>query len=209
MNFLKKTLLDTKNISDFSLSYFDHLYEVLRNIDMSEIERFAITLNDAREQEKTVFFIGNGGSAATASHMVNDFGVDIQKRTETQKPFRAMSLTDNSAVMLAIANDVGYENLFVNQLKIAYKEGDVLVAISASGNSENIIKAVDWVKQRNGKVVGLVGFDGGRLKELSDVVIHAKTMKGEFGPVEDVHVIVGHFMSLWLQHEIQLKGATL
>jgi D-sedoheptulose 7-phosphate isomerase len=134
--------------------------------------------------------------------MANDFGTDIRKKGGSDLPFRALSLTDNNAVMMAIANDDGYDNLFVNQLRIHYRPGDILVAISASGNSSNIICAAEWVKERDGIVMSLVGFDGGRLKEISDVVIHVKTMKGDYGPVEDVHMIMDHLLAHWLQYKV-------
>jgi D-sedoheptulose 7-phosphate isomerase len=92
--------------------------------------------------------------------------------------------------MTAIANDEGYENLFVNQLRLHYRPGDLLVAISASGNSPNVVNAARWVKEQGGRVVTITGFDGGKLKSLGDIAIHIDTPKGEFGPVEDLHMIV-------------------
>ena len=105
--------------------------------------------------------------------------------------------------MTAIANDTGYENLFAYQLRIHYRPGDKLVAISASGNSPNVVEAARWVKKRGGRVVGLVGFDGGELKRLSDVVIHVETQKGEYGPVEDIHMVVEHLIYTWLRNRTQ------
>jgi D-sedoheptulose 7-phosphate isomerase len=101
--------------------------------------------------------------------------------------------------LTAIGNDAGHENLFVYQLRIHYRPGDKLIAISASGNSPNVVEAARWVKKRGGRVVGLVGFDGGELKRLADVVIHAKTPKGEYGPVEDIHIIMDHLFYSWLK----------
>ena len=101
--------------------------------------------------------------------MANDIGFDIIKKTDTEKPFRVFSLVDNNSVVTAISNDVGYENIFINQLRIHYRRDDVLIVISASGNSENVIKAVKWVKKRGGKIVGFLGFTGGKLLNLCDV----------------------------------------
>jgi D-sedoheptulose 7-phosphate isomerase len=139
-----------------------------------------------------VFFIGNGGSAATASHFAND--IAIGTRTGDAKPFRAMALTDNVAVLTALANDNGYDSIFVDQLKVHLRDGDALVAISASGNSPNVIAAVEYARSRGAKVVGLTGFDGGKLRTLSDIAIHAQTAKGEYGPVEDLHMVVDHLV---------------
>jgi len=105
--------------------------------------------------------------------------------------------------MLAVANDTGYENIFVNQLRIHYRKGDKLVAISASGNSPNVVVAAEWVKKQGGAVIALVGFDGGKLKEIGDVVVQVKAVKGEYGPVEDIHMILDHLVSYWLQYQIQ------
>jgi D-sedoheptulose 7-phosphate isomerase len=137
--------------------------------------------------------------------MANDFGIDVLKKGGTDLPFRAMSLTDNAAVMLAIANDDGYDRLFVNQLRVHYRPGDKLVAISASGNSPNVVCAAEWVKKQGGTVISLVGFDGGRLKDISDVLIHVKSEKGEYGPVEDIHMIMDHLLANWLQLKVQFE----
>ncbi|MBU0477119.1 SIS domain-containing protein [bacterium] len=200
---IEQLLEKSSNIQQFSKHYFSYFLKLLNELDLDAIAAFADEMEKARQNRNTIFFIGNGGSAVTASHMANDFGNDIRKRTKTDTPFRVLSLTDNTAVMLAIANDDGYDNLFVDQLRIHYQRGDKLVAISASGNSQNIVTAAEWVKAQGGVVMALVGFDGGKLKEFSDVVIHVKSMKGEFGPVEDIHLIMGHLLSYWLQHRIQ------
>jgi D-sedoheptulose 7-phosphate isomerase len=166
------------------------------------VAEFVEEMENTRKQHNSIFFIGNGGSAATASHMANDFGIGVHKNGD-QEPFRVLSLTDNVATMTAVANDHGYDNLFVGQLRTLYRKGDMLVAISASGNSPNVIAAAEWVKARGGKVIGLVGFDGGRLKEICDIRIHIKTRKGEYGPVEDVHIILEHLIHSWLLDRVR------
>ena len=202
MKTIESLFNEASDIQQFSKGYFSYLSSLLDELDTNAIASFADEMESARKNQNTIFFIGNGGSASTASHMANDFGTDIRKKGGSDLPFRALSLTDNNAVMMAIANDDGYDNLFVNQLRIHYRPGDILVAISASGNSSNIICAAEWVKERDGIVMSLVGFDGGRLKEISDVVIHVKTMKGDYGPVEDVHMIMDHLLAHWLQYKV-------
>lgn len=202
MNKLECLFKESTSIEYFAEGYYNYLYKLLHTIDIKEIAAFAMEMENARKKHNTVFFIGNGGSAATASHMANDFGMDILKKTGGDLPFRAMALTDNAAVMLAIANDDGYERLFVNQLRVHYRSGDSLVAISASGNSPNVVAAAEWVKDRGGKVISLVGFDGGKLKDISDIIIHAKSEKGEYGPVEDIHMIMDHLLANWLQYKV-------
>lgn len=202
MHNLDRIFKGSMSIEEFAEGYYDYLHRLLQTIDIKAIAAFAGEMERARIENKTVFFVGNGGSAATASHMANDFGMDILKKTGRGLPFRAMALTDNAAVMLAIANDDGYERLFVNQLRVHYRCGDSLVAISASGNSPNVVAAAEWVKDRGGKVISLVGFDGGKLKDISDIIIHAKSEKGEYGPVEDVHMIMDHLIANWLQYKV-------
>lgn len=202
MNTVEKIFHDTKDVKLFAKAYIDHLYDLLVKLDFNSLAAFADELESARQQGNTVFCVGNGGSAGTASHMANDFGGDIRKKSGTEKPFRVLSLTDNIPLTMAIANDDGYENIFINQLLIHYRQGDKLVAISASGNSPNVVRAAEWVKQHGGTVISLVGFEGGKLAEQSDVTIHVKTLKGEYGPVEDIHVIMNHLLANWFQYKL-------
>jgi D-sedoheptulose 7-phosphate isomerase len=188
---------DAVNPTEFAGAYLKYLSILLDRVDAKAIAAFIGELESARLTGNTVFVIGNGGSAATASHMANDFGVGT-RAADTGTPLRVLALTDNVAAMTAIGNDDGYENLFLYQLRIHYRPGDKLVAISASGNSPNVVTAAEWVKQRGGAVIGLTGFDGGKLKSLCDVAIHAETPKGEYGPVEDIHMIVDHLVYTWL-----------
>lgn len=193
----------SNSLGEFAQGYFGYLKSVLDSIDPSAIDRLGAELEDARERGCTVFVVGNGGSAATATTMANDLGFDIIKKTGTDRPFRVFALTDNTAVLSAIANDAGYETVFVNQLRIHYRDGDKLIVISASGNSPNVVKAAEWVREAGGRVVGLLGFDGGRLKDLCDVVVHVKTEPGEYGPVEDSHLILNHVLSHWFQNKLR------
>jgi D-sedoheptulose 7-phosphate isomerase len=201
MNKLGLKVSEDQKMKEFCENYFRHLSDLLKSLDLEKIAAFSGALEEARQNDNTVFFIGNGGSAATASHMANDFGANINKNDDEAPSFRALSLTDNSAIMSAIANDDGYQKLFVNQLRIHYRPGDKLVAISASGNSPNVVTAAQWVKKRGGTVISLTGFDGGKLKEISDIAIHVETQKGEYGPVEDVHMIMDHLIVTWFQQK--------
>ncbi|MGA1870262.1 MAG: SIS domain-containing protein [bacterium] len=209
MNTIESMYRESKGIEEFATFYFRYLSTLLNKLDTKAIADFVNELEGAWRNQNTIFVIGNGGSAATASHMANDLGVDVLKKSGAQQAFRVMALTDNVSVMTAIANDTGYQNLFINQLKIHYRSGDKLIAISASGNSPNVVAAVEWVKSHNGKVIGITGFDGGRLKDLSDILIWAETPKGEFGPVEDIHLILDHLVACWLQYNLLHKGISL
>ena len=172
---------------DFSEKYLEYLTSLIAQLDRGVIAQFADLLLDSRDAGSTTFFLGNGGSASTATHFVND--VSLGSR-QFDKPFRAISLCDNQAVITAIANDDGYENIFLQQLQILAKPGDTVVCISASGNSQNLIKAIEHAKQNSIYIVGLTAFDGGYLKKNCDLNIHVPTKIGEYGPAEDLHMVV-------------------
>ena len=135
--------------------------------------------------------------------MANDLGFDIKKKTKVKKTFKIISLNDNTAVVTAIANDIGYENIFLKQLEIHYKKGDKILIFSASGNSENLLKAAKWIKKKGGRVISILGFDGGKLKKISDLSVHIKTEKGAYGPVEDIQLIINHIFAHWFQYKFK------
>jgi len=203
MNDIKTLSKKSKNIKEFSLNYFKRLSEIFKKIDADKLKSFEKCLNDARLKGKTIFVFGNGGSASTATTMANDLGFDIIKKTKTNKTFKFFSINDNTSVLTAIANDVGYENIFINQLKIHYKKGDIAVILSASGNSKNLIYAAKWLKKNNGKVLSIVGFNGGLLKKISNICLYFKTDKSEYGPIEDIHLIINHIFAHWFQNKIK------
>lgn len=188
-----------KNPSIFASAYFDYLSKVLKSIDTNSISNFIEMLMKARDQESNIFFIGNGGSAATASHFANDLSIGTNSYT---KPFKAISLTDNQAIITAIANDYGYEDVFVRQLKVLGKKNDLLIAISASGNSPSLIKAFEYAKPLGIYTVGITAFDGGKIKQMSDLSIHVPTKEKEYGPAEDAHMILDHLISAYLGRAI-------
>ena len=203
MNNINAAFDRSNSFSEFSMKYFNYITEIQKKIDPEELDNFTNQFMSAREEENTIFVAGNGGSAATATTMANDIGFDIIKKTGTDKPFRVFALTDNSSVITAISNDVGYENIFINQLKIHYRKGDKLVVISASGNSNNVVLAASWVKSMGGKVIGLLGFDGGALREICDISILIPSAPGDYGPVEDMHLTVNHLLAHWFQNKLK------
>ena len=195
MNRIEQLYRDHPLAPAFARGYLDYLREVLLRLDAAAIARFIDTLLAARERGARIFFLGNGGSAATASHFANDLAIGCRGGA---KPFRALSLTDNLSMVTAIGNDCGYDEIFIQQLQAQVVPGDVVVAISASGNSANVIKAVEYAKGVPAVTVALTGFDGGRLKQVASLVVHVPTDKGEYGPVEDVHLILDHLVSSFL-----------
>ena len=203
MNHVNQIVSQAKSPGAFAKDYFTYLKQVLDAIDPASIDSLVRVFEEARLNGNAIFVAGNGGAATTATTMANDLGFDVIKKTGTDKPFRVFALTDNSAVLSAIANDVGYENVFVNQLKIHFRSGDKFLAISASGNSPNVVIAAEWVKQQGGDVISFVGFAGGKLKEISDVVVHVKAEAGEYGPVEDAHLVLNHILAHWFQMKLK------
>ena len=203
MNNIDKAYTASNSVGEFALKYFEYLYKVLKSVDPEQINKLGELLLQKRKEKRKIFVVGNGGSAATAITMSNDLGFDIIKKTGSDTPFRVHCLVENNSVMTAIGNDLGYENIFLEQLKIHYSPGDLLIAISASGNSSNILKAAQFVKSRDGTLVGFLGFSGGKLLKLCDVKIHFKTEKGEYGPVEDSHLIINHILAHWFQNKLK------
>lgn len=197
MNNLDK--IYTNNPSDFAKAYLGYLTRVLENIDTDAIGEFINVLLAARSRGATIFFIGNGGSAATASHFANDLSIGTNAY---KKPFRALSLTDNLAIITAIGNDFGYEEIFVRQLMVLGREGDVLVGISASGNSPNLIRAFDHAKTIGIQTVAITAFDGGKMKNIADHLVHIPTGQKEYGPAEDAHMILDHLIGAYLMRLI-------
>jgi len=184
----------------FSSLYIEHLCSVLNSISFSEVAGFIDALLEARERNAAVYFIGNGGSAATASHFANDIAIGTRS---WEKPFRAQSLCDNQAVISAIANDDGYEYIFSQQLSVLLKEGDVVVAISASGNSANLLKALDVAHEKNALTIGLTAFDGGQLRKRANLCVHVPTGQAEYGPAEDAHMVLNHLVGAYLMRLIK------
>jgi D-sedoheptulose 7-phosphate isomerase len=190
-------------VQNFIQQYINNLTDILNNLDLQEIEKIRDALENTIKTGAKIYILGNGGSAATASHMANDLSVGLKLRDI--RNFDVESLSDNSSVCTAIANDIGYENIFYAQIKNKIQKNDVLIAISCSGNSTNIIKAVEYAKEQKATIVGLTGFEGGKLKILSDIKFHVPTTKGEYGLVEDAHMILDHII---YSYYISLKPET-
>ena len=202
MNRLDTIFETTDDAASFARGYLDYLGQIIGALDEHAIAAFIDTLLAARERGARIFFIGNGGSAATASHFANDLAIGTRS---PEKPFRALSLTDNAAMMTAIANDDGYDEVFVQQLQAQLAAGDVVVAISASGNSPNVVKALDYAKSKGATTVALTGFDGGRLGDIADQRVHIPTSTGEYGPAEDGHMILDHLVGAYLARRVRAE----
>jgi D-sedoheptulose 7-phosphate isomerase len=195
VNRIDELYRDSPEPAAFAQGYLDFLNETLARIDVAAVASFIRELLDARERNARIFFFGNGGSAATASHFVNDISIGSKSWS---KPFRASSLVDNAAVLTAIANDDGYDEVFIQQLRFQLHQGDLVVAISVSGNSPNVVAAVEYAKSAGARTVALTGFDGGKLHKLADVIVHVPTNPGEYGVAEDAHMVLDHLIGAYL-----------
>lgn len=189
-------------LTPFFEKYRNHFIEVIRRIQPNEVVKVVALLQEARQLGRTVFLAGNGGSAACCSHYAIDFLQAGQR--SVGKPLRVVSLVDNVPVLTALSNDESYENIFVRQLEQRFSLGDVLVVLSASGNSSNLLRAVEYVNSCNGVSVGIVGFDGGQLKKICRWTIHIETSKGDYGPVEDAFMFLDHLITTYLGGEERL-----
>ena len=179
-------------IKPFVTDYLIRLKHILDDIDAEVVSDIIDELELTLVNKSRIYIIGNGGSSATASHMVNDLGAGLRRRDIVN--FDVMSLGDNSPVVSAIANDIGYENIFFMQMKGLINPNDIVIAISCSGDSPNIVKSVDYAKGLGCKIIGITGFNGGYLKSISDISFHVNAPKNEYGLVEDTHMILDHII---------------
>ena len=187
-------------IKPIAAEYLRAFTDLLRLVDLDAIVRTVEHLRRVRDSDGTVYVAGNGGSAATASHWANDLGKTI--KASSQAFMRVISLSDNVPWLTALANDEGYERVFSGQLENFAGPGDLFFAISASGNSANLIEAVELARERGVVTVGLLGFDGGALKRLVDEYLWLPTDQGEYGLVESGHSVVCDILTTCLMQDL-------
>lgn len=181
----------------FVENYIAQNLTLLKSLDAGAIARIIAEFGKARDARKRIYAIGNGGSASTASHFVNDMGKGASIGRETR--FKTIPLTDNVEWMTALSNDLCYEDVYVEQLKNFAESGDVLLAISGSGNSENVLRAVRYANEVGCVTIGFTGFEGGKLRELVQhcVVIPSDHM----GRIEDMHLILQHLICYYFMEQ--------
>jgi len=180
--------------------YARYVARLLEQIDPVAVVAAAIHLEEAWLEGRTIFVAGNGGSAATASHFATDLAWGRGKLAG-KRP-RIISLAANVPMMTAAANDVGYPHVFVEQLRGVFQPRDLLVAISASGNSDNLLQAIDYANEQQGVSIGLVGFDGGRMKGRCTLSLHVETKPGDYEPAEDAHHALCHMLASYVKRRI-------
>ena len=170
--------------------YIENEIETLKKLDVEAINEALNLLLKTQENGNTVYVFGNGGSSSTASHFQNDFNKGVSEHID--KKFNLLCLNDNVSTVMAVANDIGFEEIFRFQLIGHIKPGDVCIAISGSGNSKNVINAVEYARAQGNKIIGLTGFGGGKLKELSDISLHVPINSMQI--TEDIHMVFDHLM---------------
>jgi len=186
-----------QNISD----YIALEKNTLDKIDINEINNALNEIITAFEREGTIYIFGNGGSAATASHYANDFNKGISEFTE--KKFRFICLNDNVPTIMAVANDIGYEEIFRFQLRGKLANNDLVIGISGSGNSKNVVNALEYAKESGVRTLGITGYDGGKVKNLVDLSLHVPIKNMQI--TEDIHMIFDHLMMTVLYQVWNIK----
>jgi D-sedoheptulose 7-phosphate isomerase len=199
MHKFEEYLAHEKRPAAFAAEYGNYLGKLVSSMDYETLAGIVQTLDSARLQKKKIFICGNGGSAATASHIAEDLALGPKKRGHAA--FRTVALTDNVSNITAIGNDEGYDLVFVRQLENLFEPGDIVVGISASGNSPNVIKALEYANANGGISVALTGFDGGQMRKIANQCLHVASGPGEYEPIEDAHLIIGHMVASYFKYQ--------
>ena len=189
-------------------AYLSRISDELKRIDLAELQRWADLIYDAWQRERFVFIFGNGGSATTATHMSEDLGKSTLRPEhlgdESRKRLKVLSLTDNLGWILAVGNDCGYDQIFVQQLMNYGGPGDLAIAISGSGNSPNVLEAVDWANRHGLVTLGLTGYEGGQLRKMTHHNLHVPLH--DMGMVESIHLALFHWVLNDVYARINAEG---
>ncbi|MBC98174.1 MAG: sugar isomerase [Halobacteriovoraceae bacterium] len=200
-------MMNDESVNELFLSYKESLIKSLNSIDLKALDKLISEIESMSKSGATLYILGNGGSAATASHFVNDlFSLKLRFNNFN---LNAESLTDNVSIVTSIGNDISYDDVFKQQLKAKMKKGDALLILSASGNSSNLVNACLWARENNYKIFSILGFDGGKVLNLSHTSLHLQTKQGEYERAEDLHLFVNHFIRLYFQKSLISNGSTL
>ena len=191
-------------------SHLAKTIESINSLDESKLTFFVEKIMETIAKKNTIFFAGNGGSASTASHFVNDLLTAYTYEQTVERPFthkkaKVQSLTESTGIVTGLTNDFNFDDIFVNQLRTISDVGDMLVIITASGNSQNLLNAVSYANENGIFTVAIVGFDGGKVSKMAQLVIHAKTDKGDYGPAEDVHLVINHAVASLIRDKLYRK----
>lgn len=189
--------------ASFAHEYFAGLKAVMDRVDIGQVAAFIAELERAHQEDRQIFIVGNGGSAGTASHMACDLAKTVLGKNpdRAKRGFRVTSLTDNVPLMTAIANDLGYEHVFTEQLVGLARAGDLLVVITGSGSSPNVVNAVKMAREMGLRTTGLLGFDGGEVLPLLDTPLLVPDFS--YGFVEDLHMVLDHLVTAYFCRQLR------
>ncbi len=194
---MKFPLKSYQSVGEYFTDYRATMEEGLNSIDIKAFENIINLLDETIKKKRSIFTCGNGGSSAIAEHFTCDFVKGASENTNIQP--KLFSLSSNMSLVSAIANDINYENIFSYQLERLGVKDDVLIVISSSGESKNIIDVINMAKEKKIKTISLVGFDGGSAKHISDLTIHVKV--ANYGVIEDLHQSIMHIMAQFIRHK--------
>ena len=189
----------TDLLKDYLQDYTSRLTDILNKVDAEKLGQVVTAFIEAFKRGNTIYVTGNGGSAATASHMQADFRFFVRYFSKFRP--KIIALTDNVPMITAIGNDNNFDDVFVEQMRGQFVAGDVLIAISASGNSPNLVKAAEFANELGGTSIAWVGFLGGKLNEIATIPLYTPNPKGDYGPIEDVHMILNHIIVNYLSKD--------
>ena len=188
----------------FSKNYLNVLADLLNDFPHDNFSKMIQEFMKTYKEERTIFVMGNGGSGSTASHWVCDINKGCS--FDFEKKFKMICLSDNPATMMAYANDCSYDDVFVEPLKNFFCPGDLVIGISGSGNSKNVLKAIEYANRNNGRTIGLCGYEGGKLYDMVDIPLLAKI--NDMQKVEDVHMIIVHMSMQAVTSELEKLSAS-
>lgn len=192
------------DIGAFADDYFDRIAAAAASVDRAALSRAADVIERTYRGKNTLFVCGNGGSAAISGTFVCDHTKLVQ--TDTELTARVVSLADNMSMVTAIANDMSYDDIFLYQLQTLANDGDTLLTISASGDSENVVRAAAWAREKGMDVISFTGFEGGRTADLATVHLHAAS--DNYGVVEDIHQSLMHLLAQFVRQK-QMPAALI
>ncbi|MDR2110567.1 MAG: SIS domain-containing protein [Spirochaetaceae bacterium] len=184
--------------------YGADLTGALKNLDAGEFEKIIAILAEAYKKDRQIFIAGNGGSAGSANHFVCDFGKNAVPFGSGKRRFRIISLSDNTEKITAVGNDIAFEEIFRFQLVNLMNEGDVLMVISASGNSPNVIRACEYAREKNARIIALAGFDGGKIRGFADAAMVVPLRSYE--QIEDIHLVILHMIVYYIKNHGEILG---
>ena len=200
MSVIEQAYKQSQDFNGFLARYLDYYTEILGQLREQDFTPVLEALLEAHQQDKKIIIMGNGGSAANANHLST--GLSYITRT-WERPLRSISLSNDALLITSLANDFSFADIFYRQLQVHLQPGDVVIALSVSGQSANVLKGLEYARSKGNTCLGLTGRDGGQLKALVNHVVHIKTPQALFGVTEDIHMVLGHALTYYLEYALK------